>query len=41
VKAGIVPHGGVDRVSRFFAAGIVGENPQAFGLNGRPLSSLY
>ncbi|HEY0544233.1 MAG TPA: FHA domain-containing protein [Pyrinomonadaceae bacterium] len=31
-----------ERVVRFFAAGIVGENPQKFGLiNDRPLSSLY
>lgn len=31
-----------DRVVRFFAAGIVGENPQKFGLTGdRPLSNLY
>lgn len=31
-----------ERVIRFFAAGIVGENPQKFGLNKeRPLSSLY
>jgi hypothetical protein len=40
-KAGVVPRGGVERVAKFFAAGIVGENPQAFGLNARPLSSLY
>lgn len=31
-----------DRVARFFAAGIVGENPQKFGLTkDRPLSNLY
>jgi hypothetical protein len=31
-----------ERVVRFFAAGIVGENPQKFGLiKDRPLSSLY
>jgi pSer/pThr/pTyr-binding forkhead associated (FHA) protein len=41
VKSGVVARDGADRVARFFAAGIVGENPQAFGLNGRPLSSLY
>lgn len=41
VRAGVVARDGADRVARFFAAGIVGENPQAFGLNGRPLSSLY
>jgi FHA domain/Transglycosylase SLT domain/Bacterial Ig domain len=41
VRSGVVTRDGADRVARFFAAGIVGENPQAFGLNGRPLSSLY
>lgn len=41
VRSGVVARDGADRVARFFAAGIVGENPQAFGLNGRPLSSLY
>ncbi len=41
VRSGIVARDGADRVARFFAAGIVGENPQVFGLNGRPLSSLY
>ena len=41
VKAGVVPRDGVERVAKFFAAGIVGENPQSFGLNARPLSSLY
>lgn len=31
-----------ERIVRFFAAGIVGENPQKFGLTSdRPLSSLY
>lgn len=33
-----------DRVIRFFAAGLVGQNPQRFGLGGsgdRPLSELY
>jgi hypothetical protein len=31
-----------DRVARFFAAGIVGENPQQFGLGAEnPLSNLY
>jgi hypothetical protein len=28
------------RLARFFAAGIVGVNPQEFGLRFRPLSSL-
>lgn len=41
VRAGVVPREGADRVARFFAAGIVGENPQSFGLNNRALSSLY
>lgn len=41
VKAGVVPRDGAERVAKFFAAGIVGENPQAFGLTSRPLSSLY
>jgi hypothetical protein len=27
-------------VPRFFAGAIIGENPQAFGLQTRPLSSL-
>jgi hypothetical protein len=26
-------------VPRFFAAAIIGENPQVFGLQGQPLSS--
>ena len=41
VKAGVIPREGAERVAKFFAAGIVGENPQAFGLTARPLSSLY
>jgi pSer/pThr/pTyr-binding forkhead associated (FHA) protein len=41
VRSGIVPREGAERVAKFFAAGIVGENPQAFGLNNRALSSLY
>lgn len=41
VRAGVVPREAAERVARFFAAGIVAENPQSFGLNGRPLSSLY
>jgi pSer/pThr/pTyr-binding forkhead associated (FHA) protein len=41
VRSGVVPRDGADRVAKFFAAGIVGENPQVFGLNARPLSSLY
>ena len=30
-----------ERLTRFFAAGIVGENPQQFGLTDSPLSNLY
>lgn len=30
-----------DRIVRFFAAGIVAENPQKFGLNDRPIAELY
>jgi hypothetical protein len=30
-----------NRVARFFAAGIVGENPQEFHPNARKLSSLF
>jgi len=41
VRSGVVPRDGADRVAKFFAAGIVGENPQLFGLNARPLASLY
>jgi pSer/pThr/pTyr-binding forkhead associated (FHA) protein/soluble lytic murein transglycosylase-like protein len=41
VRRGVVPREGAERVARFFAAGIVSENPQAFGLNNRALSSLY
>ena len=37
---GVVKGEQVDRVARFFAAGIVGENPQAFELKDKPLSSL-
>lgn len=40
-NAGVVKGDQVERVARFFAAGIVGENPQRFGLKDRPLSSLY
>lgn len=42
VKSGVIERDGADRVARFFAAGIVGENPQAFGLGAeQPFSSLY
>ena len=41
VKLGVVKGDQVDRVVRFFAAGIVTENPQAFGLQtDAPFSSL-
>ncbi|HEX8338693.1 MAG TPA: FHA domain-containing protein [Pyrinomonadaceae bacterium] len=38
---GVVQGAQVERVARFFAAGIVFENPAQFGLKERPLSSLY
>ncbi|MCI0485754.1 MAG: Ig-like domain-containing protein [Blastocatellia bacterium] len=41
VRRGAVPREGADRVARFFAAGIVGENPKAFGLDAESLSSMY
>jgi hypothetical protein len=41
VRAGVLPRDGTDRVARFFAAGIVAENPRSFGLASSPLSSLY
>jgi pSer/pThr/pTyr-binding forkhead associated (FHA) protein len=41
VKSGEVPREGADRVARFFAAGVVGENPGLFGLQSERLSSLY
>jgi hypothetical protein len=41
VRSNVVSREGADRVVRFFAAGIVGENPKLFGLNAEPLSSLY
>ena len=42
VKLGVVKGEQVDRVVRFFAAGVVGENPQSFGLNSdQPFSSLF
>ncbi len=40
VERGIIPPEGADRVVRFFAAGIVGENPNVFGLSGTPFSEL-
>jgi hypothetical protein len=42
VKLGVVKGDQVDRVVRFFAAGIVTENPRAFGLQGdEPFSSMF
>jgi pSer/pThr/pTyr-binding forkhead associated (FHA) protein len=40
VKSGLVPREGAEKVVRFFAAGIVGENPGNFGLNAKPFSEL-
>lgn len=40
VELGVVPRDAADRVVKFFAAGIVGENPQSFGLRPERLSSL-
>lgn len=40
-SAGVVQGAQVERVARFFAAGIVFENPGQFGLKGEPLSTLY
>jgi len=42
IRAGVLNSDQVDSVARFFAAGIVGENPQKFGLaESQPFSSLY
>lgn len=42
VRSGVVSREQADQAARFFAAGIVGENPQAFGLNNeQSFSSLY
>jgi hypothetical protein len=42
IQAGILSSEQVDNIARFFAAGIVGENPQKFGLeDSQRLSSLY
>ncbi len=40
-NAGVVKDEQVTRVARFFAAGIVGENPTQFGLKEKPFSSFY
>ena len=41
VKLRVVPPEAAEQVVRFFAAGIVGENPRKFGLDIEPLGSLY
>ena len=42
IKAGVLTDDQVENIARFFAAGIVGENPQHFGLTApQPFSSLY
>lgn len=42
IRAGVLTADQVDSIARFFAAGIVGENPQKFGLDdSQPFSSLY
>ena len=40
VEKGIIPPEGAERVIRFFAAGIVGENPAVFNLAAKPFSEL-
>jgi hypothetical protein len=39
-NAGVVSGDQVERVARFFAAGIVCENPKQFGLNDQTLSEI-
>jgi len=42
IDAGVLTGNQVETIARFFAAGIVGENPNQFGLsNTQPFSSLY
>ena len=41
VRVGVIPQDAADRVVRFFAAGIVAENPGTFGLKTTPISALY
>ncbi|MBI4854910.1 MAG: FHA domain-containing protein [Acidobacteria bacterium] len=41
VEKGLISQESANHVVSFFAAGIVGENPQAFGLEQERLSSLY
>jgi pSer/pThr/pTyr-binding forkhead associated (FHA) protein len=40
VKFGVIDSAAANRAVRFFAAGIVGENPQKFRLAAKPLNSL-
>ena len=40
VESGVVSRDKAERVALFFAAGIVGENPRAFGLSHGRLSQL-
>lgn len=42
IRAGVLTHEQVETIARFFAAGIVGENPHQFGLSSsQSFSSLY
>ncbi len=42
IRAGVLSSDQVETIARFFAAGIVGENPHQFGLSSpQPFSSLY
>ena len=42
IRAGVLTREQIENLTRFFAAGIVGENPKKFGLStSEPLSSLY
>ena len=40
-EAGVVNDEQVESVARFFAAGIVADNPASFGLQDEPLSIRY
>jgi hypothetical protein len=41
-QAGVLSNDQIEMIARFFAAGIVGENPHRFGMsNLQPLSRLY
>lgn len=42
IRAGVLTNEQIETIARFFAAGIVGENPHQFGLSSpQPFSSLY